>query len=153
MFGSTCSMVMRKPPLPEARAASTNSRAQIALADATGHPDEGWNLEDADGGDRSHHARACDGRQHDRREHRGKREREVAHPHDELFGPALARGGNQPEVDAKSKADPDRDDADHDGGAGAYQEQRDDIATKHVGAEPVRSRRWPQLGRHVDLIS
>ena len=34
MFGSTCSMVMRKPPLPQARAASTNSRAQIALADA-----------------------------------------------------------------------------------------------------------------------
>ena len=33
MFGSTCSMVMRTLPLPEARAASTNSRAQIALAD------------------------------------------------------------------------------------------------------------------------
>ena len=33
MFGSTCSMVMRKAPFPDARAASTNSRAQIAFAD------------------------------------------------------------------------------------------------------------------------
>ena len=33
MFGKTCSMVMRKAPFPEARAASTNSRAQIALAE------------------------------------------------------------------------------------------------------------------------
>src|SRR5690348_6011175 len=33
-FGNTCSMVMLKFPLPDARAASTNSLAQIALADA-----------------------------------------------------------------------------------------------------------------------
>jgi hypothetical protein len=34
MLGSTCSTVMLKAPLPQARAASTNSRDQIALAEA-----------------------------------------------------------------------------------------------------------------------
>ena len=34
MFGSTCSIVMRHAPLPQARAASTNSRVQMLLADA-----------------------------------------------------------------------------------------------------------------------
>ena len=47
---------------------------------------------------------------------------------------------------------PDGDDADHDGGARADQQQRDDVAAEHVGAEPVRGRRRPQLGGHVDFI-
>jgi hypothetical protein len=81
-----------------------------------------------------------------------KREGEVAHPHDELFGPALARGGDQAEAHPKTEADADGDDADHDSGARADQQQRDDIAAEHVGAEPVRRRRWPQLGGHVDFI-
>ena len=34
MLGSTCSIVMLNEPLPQARAASTNSRDQTALADA-----------------------------------------------------------------------------------------------------------------------
>ena len=36
--------------------------------------------------------------------------------------------------------------------ARADQQQRDDVAAEDVGAEPVRGRRWPQLGGHVDLV-
>src|SRR3954468_6019437 len=138
-FGSTCSMVIRKLPLPEARAASTNSRAQIALADP-----------------RVSRTRV------------GIWKMPMAMIEVTMPGPATAASmmAESTAGNAKVKslirmmsssvqplpAEAARHDAAHDGGASADQQQRDDIAAEPVGAEPVRRRRWPQLGGHVDFI-
>ncbi len=59
---------------------------------------------------------------------------------------------DEPEADAEGEADADRDDADQDGRAGADQQQRDDVAPEHVGAEPMRRGRRLQLGNDVDVV-
>ena len=150
MLGSTCSTVMRHSPLPRARAAVTNSRERTTSArprDAREHR----HVEDADRDDRRHQARTVDCRQHDRREQRRKREREVGQAHHDFLDPAPFHRSEQAEGDAEDDADADRDHADRDRDAAADDEQRDDVAAEAVGAEPVRRARRLQLVRDVEL--
>ena len=69
-----------------------------------------------------------------------------------FLDPSPAGGRNQPERGAERQTDAHRDDADHDRASGAYQQQRDDVAAQHVGAEPVQRGRRIELVRHVDLV-
>ena len=49
----------------------------------------------------------------------------------------LRAAASSPSETPNDEADADRDDADHDRASGAHQQQRDDVAAQHVGAEPV----------------
>ena len=141
---------------PRAFAAGARSEHEFTRPDGVGagpgDAGKGRDIEDADGGDRVDDARTKDGGHHDGTQDGRKGEGEIGQPHDQFFHPAASRRRQQTQRRADRQADADRNHANQNRVARTDQQQRSNVPTEGVGAQPVLSAGHLELGGHVNFI-